>query len=220
MAFDGPRTADYDNVLSLNQAYLTVLRQDPASHAGLAHLAPELFGRITQLTVHEAERLAAVPFLLLSFREHDERYWKRVLDADRDRDLFACAGSEDVDTIIAAGLGFVWQLARDNPYAVRLFCGASLYWCERIAEQTFYQLLSAVMARGGVPCLRNAHDIGLWSKLLGAGCDKRAHVRNAAHMSALQMILTRPEHTRQSVYARAARSAPQPNRLLTKRAHR
>lgn len=207
MAFDGPQTADYENVLSLNKAYLGVLRRDSRSHYGLAHMTPELFGVITELPERQIDRLASAPFLLLSFREHDERYWDTVLATDRDRDLFSRSGSEDIDTLISAGLGFVWQLARDNPYAVRLFCGASLYWCERIAEQTFYQLLSSVMARGGVPVLRHAHDRGLWSKLLDSGINVQGRIRGAAQMSAMQTILTRPDCQRQQVFARAARSA-------------
>jgi hypothetical protein len=109
--------------------------------------------------------------------------------------------------VVSAGLGFVWQLARQNPYALRLFCGASLYWCERIAEQTFYQLLTAVSAHGRVAELRNAYDHELWGKLLDQGINSRSAIRKAAHMSALQTILTRPANQRRHVWARAARSS-------------
>ena len=220
MAFDGPRAADYENVLTLNQAYLEVLQRDPPSHAGLAHLTPELFGSITQLSSREVRHLSAAPFLLLSFREYDERYWGRILECDGDRDLFASSGSDDLDTLVSAGLGFVWQLARENPFAVRLFCGASLYWCEQIAEQTFYGLLSSVMAQGGAPHLRHAHDRELWSKLLSAGVDQRMSIRSAAQLSAMQTILTRPDLTQQHEFARAARNTDWPSRRVADRANK
>jgi hypothetical protein len=205
MAFDGPHAADYANVAALNRAYLSVLRQDSRAHQGLAHLSASLFGRITELSATQAEYLAAAPFLLLSFREYDDRYWERTLDDNNERDLFSASGSDELDMVVSAGLGFVWQLARQNPYALRLFCGASLYWCERIAEQTFYQLLIAVSAHGRVAELRHAYDHELWSKLLDQGINARVAIRKAAHMSALQTILTRPANQRRHVWARAAR---------------
>jgi hypothetical protein len=207
MVFDGPAAADYENVASLNRAYLSVLRQDSRAHHGLAHLSAGLYGRITELTEKQVDYLAQAPFLLLSFREHDDRYWERTFGDRRDRDLFASSGSEDLDMVVSAGLGFVWQLARQNPYALRLFCGASIYWCERICEQTFFALLSAVMAHGRVAELRHAYDHELWGKLLDQGINARAAIRRASHMSALQTVLTRPANQRRHVLARAASSS-------------
>ncbi len=210
MAFDGPQAADYENVASLNRAYLSVLRRDARSHLGLAHLSTELFGRLTELTERQIEYLSAAPFLLLSFREQDDRYWNKVLGDATDRDLFSVSACDDLDTVVSAGLGFVWQLARQNPYALRLFCGASLYWCERIAEQTFFHLLASVASQGSVPELRNAHDQGLWRKLLDHGVSRRVAIRKAAHLSALQTVLTRPGNPRQPNWARAARASGGP----------
>jgi hypothetical protein len=207
MAFNGPQAADYDNVASLNRAYLSVLCRDARSHAGLAHLSADLYGRLIELTAHQVERLAEAPFLLLSFREHDEHYWNKVLDESADRDLFSVSDCVDLDTVVSAGLGFVWQLARQNPYTLRLFCGASLYWCERIAEQTFYNLVTSVAAQGSIPELRNAHDQKLWHKLLIHGVSKSSVIRQAAHLSALQSVLTRPGNPRQPHWARAARTS-------------
>lgn len=210
MAFDGLETTDLDNVATLNKAYLSVLRRDPRSHPGLAHLSAELFGRITELNQRQIERLSEAPFLLLSFREQDDRYWNKVFSDATDRDLFSVSGSDDLDTVVSAGLGFVWQLARQNAYALRLFCGASLYWCERVADRTFYNLLASVAAQGNMPELRNAHDQDLWRKLLDIGINSKATVRRASHLSALQRVLTRPGNPRQPVWSRAARSLKSP----------
>ena len=207
MTFNGPQPADYDNVASLNRAYLSVLGRDSRSHSGLAHLSTDLYGRLTELTESQIERLSAAPFLLLSFREQDDRYWNKVLDDSGGRDLFAVSACEELDTVVSAGLGFVWQLARQNPYTLRLFCGASLYWCERIAEQTFFRLLASVASQGSVPELRNAHDQKLWTKLLDHGVSRCTPIRHAAHLSAMQTVLTRPENPRQPKWARAARSS-------------
>ncbi len=72
MPFDGPQSTDYENVASLNRAYLSILCRDSRSHAGLAHLSPALYGRLTELTIAQAERLSGAPFLLMSFREQDD----------------------------------------------------------------------------------------------------------------------------------------------------
>jgi hypothetical protein len=207
MAFDGPQAADYENVASLNRAFLTVLRRDARSRQGMGPVSAELLERITELTDMQVERLAAAPFLLLSFREQDDRYWDRVLANNNDRDLFSSTGCDDLDTVVSAGLGFVWQLARQNPYVLRLFCGSSLYWCERIAELTFFHLLASVAAQGSVPQLRHAENHELWSKLLDQGVSVRADIRTAAQLSALQTILTRPTRERQTEWARAARTS-------------
>jgi hypothetical protein len=220
MAFDGPQATDYENVASLNRAYLSILRRDVRSHLGLAHLSAELVGRLTDLTERQAERLSAVPFLLLSFREQDDRYWNKVLDDAASRDLFSVTGCNDLHTVVSAGLGFVWQLARQNPYTLRLFCGSSLYWCERIAEQTFFNLLASVASQGRVPELRNAHDQALWRKLLVQGVSTKGAIRKAAHLSALQSVLTRPGNPRQPNWARAARTSVAPGLRVADGANR
>ena len=94
--------------------------------------------------------------------------------------------------MLAAALGFVWQLARQNPYALRLICGATLYWCERIGELTFYRLLSAVRQTDEIPVLRSAAHPTLWRKLLTAGVSSRDDIRCAAQLCALQTVLTDP----------------------------
>lgn len=207
MTFSGPEAADYENVASLNRAYLSLLIRDSRAQAGLAHLAPELFGRLTELSEQQIDNLAQAPFLLLSFREHDDYYWDKALDGNRERDLFAASGSDELYTLVSAGLGFIWQLARQNPYTLRIFCGATLYWCERIADQTFVSLLGAVAALGNVPELRNAHDQALWRKLLENGTKRTARIRKAAHISAMQSVLTRPGNPRRPAWSRAACSS-------------
>ena len=210
MAFDGPLITDYDNVASLNLAYLRLIRRDEVLQKGL-HEIPEPYRcRITALDQAEAERLAATPFLLFSFRETDDLYWNRILAAPAERDLFRSAVSESVDTVICAGLGFVWQLAQRNPYALRLTCGATLYWCERIAELTFYRLIDAVRCSGEVPILRVGHQHELWRKLLGYGVSRMETVRRAAQMSALQAVLTGPPDRRRERWSLAARNVRAP----------
>ena len=113
-----------------------------------------------------------------------------MLDRAPEPGLFRSSGSEPVDTLIAAALGFIWQLANRNPYSLRLVCGATLYWCERIADLTFYELLDAVRNSGDVPLLRHAHVESLWRKLLADGIHGNGKVRRAAQLSALQAVLT------------------------------
>jgi hypothetical protein len=192
MMFEGPESVDYRNVSALNRAYLSLLSSDRSARQSLQHLSPPLLQRITSLTRHQADRLAATPFMLLSFREQDDRLWSQIFADRRGRDLFSASVTDDYDRLRSAGLGFVWQLARQNPYTLRLICGASLHWCEQIAERTVFGLLAAAAPHADLLQLRRAHDSELWRKLLDDGICRESSIRTAAHVSALQTMLTRP----------------------------
>lgn len=192
MAFEGPTPFDYRNVSALNRAYLSLLPANRRARRSLHQLSPALSRRITSLTRHQAERLSATPFLLLSFRERDDRLWSQIMSDDSGGDLFTRPVVDDLDRLRSAGLGFVWQLARQNPYTLRLICGASLHWCEQLAERTFFDLLTAVAPHADLLELRRGNDAELWWKLLDNGICREPEIRTAAHVSALQTMLTRP----------------------------
>ena len=210
LVFDGPETADYANVVTLNQAYLDLLRRDDALQQGLTDMPESLRRRITNLDRPETNRLAATPFLLFSFRENDDLYWTRILAESSARDLFSATPARDVDTLISAALGFIWQLAQHNTYALRLFSGTTLYWCERIAELTFYRLLDAVRCAGDVPVPRFPEQHELWRKLLASGVSGEQTIREAAQISALQAALTSPPVNGSQTWSIAARNVRAP----------
>ncbi len=189
MPLRGPLAVDYRNVEALNRAYLGLLRSNTAARASLGELSASLRHRITSLTRHQVERLGATPFLLLSLRERDDRLWDQLLCGAGELPVGPL--SEDLDRLRAAALGFVWQLARQNPYTLRLTCGASLHWCERIAERTLFDLLAAAAPYPDLLVLRRDDDHELWHKLLVDGISRNTAVCRAAHMSALQTVLTR-----------------------------
>lgn len=193
MEFRGPGATDFDNVRSLNRAFLKLLAGDGEARNCLRGLPATLAGNLASLPGSHADRLASTPFLLLSFRERDDDYWEALFAAGPGRDLFAVpqGPSDDLRRLISAGLGFVWQLARQNPYAARLICGASLNWCEQLAERTLFRILATAGNRHDVLALRCAEDANLWSKLLASGVSRENRVRRAAHISALQCVLTR-----------------------------
>ena len=192
MDFQGPLPADYENIHSLNTAFLELLQKRDGGRY-LEGLSQQLARRLRRLNLTEIRWLAATPFLLFSIRERDDGYWQNVLDGDRSRDLFAVPldATGDAGRLISAGLGFVWQLANRNPFAARLLCGASTHWCEQIVEQTFFNLLAVAGQRADLLCLRASYDSELWRKLLNSGLSKETRIRNAAHISALQYVLTR-----------------------------
>ena len=192
MAFDGPAPCDYRNVSALNRAYLSLLQADRDARQTLQQLPSQLSRRITTLTRHQVDRLSATPFLLLSFRERDDDLWEQILSTEIGGDLLTHPLTDDLERLQSAGLGFVWQLARRNPYTLRLTCGATLHWCEQIAERTFFALLAAVAPHPDLLELRRGDDEELWLKLLVNGVSRDRNVRSAAHASALQTILTRP----------------------------
>lgn len=212
MEFRGPGATDFENVRSLNRAFLKLLKHDPGAGKWLQGLPPALAGRLSSLVDGEAERLSGAPFLLLSFRERDDEFWEGIFAEVVHGDLFAVPEppSDDLGRLISAGLGFVWQLARQNPFAARLVCGASLYWCEQLTERTFFRVLATAGARADVLTLRCPTDAGLWAKLLASGVSRERQVRHAAHISALQSVLTRapiPDRKRRAAAACTAKAA-------------
>lgn len=206
MDFEGPDAADFANVCALNRAFLRLIARDRAACGCLRALPCELGDRLGSLRGLEIERLAATPFLLFSFREGDLEFWESVLDGDPNQDLFAVRedAPSELLQLLAAGLAFVWQLVRQNPFAARLICGASLYWCERIADRTFFNLLALTGAREDVVVLRSADNGDLWTKLLDAGTSRSKFIRDSAHLSALQIVLTEPRNDPPVAWSSAA----------------
>ena len=117
MEYEGLTPDDLANVRALNRAWLRSTGRD--------------------------ERLAAAPFLLFSLREHDAELWERLLAEGAQHELFATqptAGGKP-SGLQAAGLAFLWELSRRNPYVARIIGGAPLDWCQRIAAETLVRLL-------------------------------------------------------------------------------
>lgn len=193
MDFQGPTPADYENLRSLNVAFLELLQTRKSGWRYLEGLSQELVGRLPRLSRKEIRWLAATPFLLFSFRERDDIFWRKLLSDDMSRDLFAVPlrSTDDTTRLVSAGLGFVWQLANRNPFAARLICEASAHWCEQITERTLFYLLAVAGHRSDLLVLRAQHDTVLWQKLLFNGLSQEAATRNAAHISALHYFLIR-----------------------------
>ena len=145
----------------------------------------------------QVQRLAAVPFLLLTMRESDHSFWAQLFGDRPMRDLFASAPIvvDELGRITSAVLGFVWQLSRRNPYATRLVCGGSLDWCEQLAACTLLRLLRRAVDHQDLIGVRFAGNTEFWHRLLGAGLSSEPGVRRAAHLCALQTVLTSRELT-------------------------
>jgi len=206
MHYDSPQVTDMENVRALNEAFLALLRGSSNARERLSGLRDDLARRLISLSPRQAERLAEAPFLLFSFRERDERIWNKVFDLDPNQDLFFATRPvhDDVSRLIAAGLGFIWQLARQNPYSLRLLCGATVHWCEQISDNTLIQILSFAAGRHDLLVLRLENRTEIWQKLLDSGIHHRPDVRRAAHITVLQTVLTQPDAATTEVWASAA----------------
>lgn len=192
MKYRGPLPADYQNVEALNAAFIRLLVcPGPRADALLAGLPAAQRSRLRGLTVLQRERLARTPFLLFSLRESDSRYWEQLFRYQPNAGLFDAPHEQPVAEaeLLGAALGFLWQLARDNAYAARLVCGASLHWCEQLADQPLLQAVRAA-ARADVMHLRRAGDTLWWHKLLYVVVASERPLRRAARISALQRMLT------------------------------
>jgi len=218
MPFDCPDAADLKNTRSLNQAFLLLLRDAGRSRQLLESLHPDLMTRLTTLSQRQIESLAAAPFLLFSISERDDRLWQSLLADRHCNDLFfAPAAGDGAGRLTAAALGFAWQLAKKNSYTARLICGASLHWCELLADQPIYQVLTAAATHNDLLKLRSASDTRLWRKLLGSGVSGNKQVRNAAHLIVLGVLTRNPQPAERDAWASAACASRQPVQRFAER---
>jgi hypothetical protein len=209
MEYRGPEPADLANVEALNQAFLRWLRERPDDPAFDGEVAPGISARIRGIKDHEIERLARAPFLLMSLNEEDERRWRDVFANAPCMDLldarYRCGEVENRLTL--AVLGFLWQLARRNPYTTRLVSGVSLNWCEQLSALPLVALYAQV-DRCSPLQPRLAKDGELWRKLLEAGVSARQEVRWAARVSAMQTVITGSPAATRRPFAAAACNMP------------
>lgn len=205
MDFHGPEPADLVDVRSINIAFLEYL-SGPEGETLRCELPTTLQPVVAALTERQIQRLAHVPFLLLTLNETDEAYWSRAFDDNSMRDLFAANHSsvDPLGRIASAALAFQWQLTRRNLYAARLISGASLSWCEQLASRTLLRVLQCAVENQGLVAPRMAEHKIFWTRLLGAGLSSVQEVRRAAHLSALQFMLTPGNAARRRLWKSAA----------------
>lgn len=222
MNYSGPQTVDFSEVQTLNLATLELLRAEQQGDAFRQGLSRRLRPLVLALTDLQITRLGAAPFLLLSLREQDEVYWQRLLADDPRRDLFTPKRSTSGDSqrLQSAAIGFLWQLARRNPYAARLVCGASLAWCEQLAGLSLFELLRWTADRDDLLQLRLADNEHFWIRLLGPGLSSDTSIRRAAHLCALQTTLADAVEAQGQRLSAAACSAPAPTLTVTRSLNR
>jgi hypothetical protein len=195
MDYEGLTTDDLLNVGALNRAWLGAQRAVPGS----------------RLTAGQLERLAAAPFLLFSFREQDEHWWQSLLGEGRQQGLLDPRPpvTGEILALQSAGLAFLWDLARRNPYVARIVSGASLHWCEQIASATLVQVQT---------CATSAHMIeprfdntsSLHRRLLRRGSSASNETRIFAQIGALQAMLTNTDTLPARPLSAAACRMPRP----------
>ena len=204
MDYQGPTAEDLRNIRALNMAFLRATNcSDCALQNGIAS---------QPLTEMQIRRLGEAPFLLFSFREQDGEFWKRVLTGDSQQDLLhpAVQPGGRLHELQVAGLGFVWQLSRRNPYVSRVVSGAPVGWCERLAGSTLARLLERAAMRSDLLCARFTGDDTIWRRLLNGGVNSKHSLRRTSHHCALQALLTGEHQTRKIRIPAAACSMKHP----------
>ncbi|MEM9208651.1 MAG: hypothetical protein AAGA61_05360 [Pseudomonadota bacterium] len=193
MLYTGPQPIDLQEISALNRAFIRLLGQAAEAASLLAGLPPDLAARIAAMTVEEQLYVASSPFLVFSLRERDDDYWESLCAGDASYDLLtgATAVSPERSNLVSAALGFAWQLARRNPYTLRLICGATLHWCERLADQPLTAVIHRAASRNDILELRAQSDHQLWRRLMSA-LDSDQNVRAAVRLSTLQSLLIQP----------------------------
>lgn len=200
MDYEGLTADDLDNVTALNRAWLDLDNGRAATE---------------RLSLAQIDRLAAAPFLLFSFREDDDPLWRRLLGDAPQADLIDDAVSNDSDlrSLQAAGLAFLWDLARRNPYVARVVSGATLDWCGRLAGTTLAELLGKVAHQLIIRARFAAGDARL-ERLLASGAGNDTTLREATQMGILQSLLTRGPDTRYERLPAAACRLALPHRKV------
>ena len=122
MEYEGLTQDDLANVRALNRAWLRC--RDGGDVVAQS------------LTAQRLERLAAqrTPMIQTLAGLFEDR-------AQRDLLREPPPSNGGLRELQSAGLAFLWELARRNPYAARIVSGAPSHWCEQIASATLMQLL-------------------------------------------------------------------------------
>ena len=191
MDYLGLDAADLADVRTLNVTFLEYLVS--ARGARLRNTLPlRLRPAVKAMTRRHVERLAMAPFLLASCREHDTNLWRLDADSPRTEDLFLQVNGTTgpASQLASATLAFLWQLSRRNVYAARLVTGAAPGWCEQFAAASLFTVLQRANREPDLISPRRAGDEAFWYRLLGAGLSSSIDTCRAAHLSALQTILT------------------------------
>jgi len=188
MAYDSPNQSDYANVSALNREFLRLLRLQP----DLFRLSKEQQVQLPGLGRQQVERLAAMPFLLFTISEDNDLAWAELCRGDPNSDLFrsGAAHNSGIRNLLGTTVSFLWQLAQQNPYAIRLISSAGAAWCELVTGMTCFELVTLTRRRGDLLALRQAGSADIWSKLLHDGVRAEREVRKSAHIAVLQTLLT------------------------------
>ena len=188
MTYDGPTQSDYANVTALNREFLRLLRLQPEHF----RLSKEQQDALLSFGRQQTERLAATPFLLFTIAEDDDLAWTELCRGDPNTDLFRNGGQHNagIRNLLGTTVSFLWQLAQQNPYAIRLISGAGAAWCELVTAMTCFELVTLARQRGDLLALRQAGSADIWSKLLHDGVRPEREVRESAHIAVLQTLLT------------------------------
>ncbi|MBT8098373.1 MAG: hypothetical protein KJO82_01415, partial [Gammaproteobacteria bacterium] len=88
--------------------------------------------------------------------------------------------------------------------------GASLAWCERLAECTLVDVLQFAAAETGLLRWRLAGETAFWQRMLVAGTSEEKAIRRAARLCSLQTLLTAYQADRFRQLPAAACSMPAP----------
>ncbi len=212
MNFQGPDAADLANVHSLNRAYMDELRRHDAIASGAIPGTFDVAAQLAALSSAKAAHLSQCPFLIFSLPEAADSRWARLFSDDTQVDLFdgLARPPESVARLVAATLGYLWELARRNPYAARLVSSASLDWCERLADSSPVRVFRFATDEPGLLSPRLAMRRAFWVKLLGAGTSDNLEIRRSAQLCALHTTLTRQSAERYHRLPAAACLMPAP----------
>jgi hypothetical protein len=210
MDFQAPDPTDLADVKALNRAFLELTTA--SSLLALPSLPSEQREALSHLGSGGRNWLAESPFLIFSVAEHEPDKWRQLFQDPGGADLIrAMQQPNDAEArFVTTALGFLWQLAKRRPYAVRVLCGATLDWCEQLADSTLIDVCSHASQQAGLLGFRQRNREAFWRRLLAAAASEQPVLRQAARQSALQSILTVRQDERHRKLPAAACAMPMP----------
>ena len=164
--YQAPGADDFANVFALNVSYL------------------QATGGLTGV---RREQLAAIPFLLFSMRQNDDDWWRAAMNEQPQLNPDQLQQSRELREVQTAAISFLWQLVRRDPYVARMISGASMQWCELLAELPLVTLLNRTAWRSDL--LGSRFDIATASIGWQRCVHSNSRVRRCAQIAELQALL-------------------------------
>jgi hypothetical protein len=165
------RAETLESLHDLNHRFLDLAGAWPAgwSASDTGALAPELAGRVAQLSPEQRAAAANCPYALFDLRFQDGAYWRlRLQNADRWRVSDAPVADADTGNFVRLALFYAWHVAASATLAPQLLLGMNNETVAAFRRITLSGLPELVATEAVNLTARWSNCGAYWSALTGA----------------------------------------------------